>query len=211
MARLVVTEFVTVDGVFEDPGGAEQHERGGWVRNRGDGEIAEGAVGLFREIESAPAHFKIEETLAAQAMLLGRATYEQFSAVWPGREGKLADRMNSMPKYVVSNSLEQGTRHGRWENTTVIGGGDPAAGIAKLKQELDGTILVHASAGLVRLVLDAGLVDELRLLVFPVVLGRGRRLITDLTAEAPLELVELKPVGDKGVSLQIYRPRQTPA
>lgn len=207
MARLVVTEFVTVDGVFEDPGGAEQHERGGWVRNRGAGEIAEGAVGLFREIESAPARFKIEETLAAQAMLLGRATYEQFSAVWPGREGKLADKMNSMPKYVVSNSLEQA----RWENTAVIGGDNPAAGIAKLKKELDGTILVHASAGLVRLVLDAGLVDELRLLVFPVVLGRGRRLITDLTAEAPLELVELKPVGDKGVSLQIYRPRQTSA
>lgn len=206
MARLVVTEFVTVDGVFEDPGGAEQHERGGWVRNRGDGEIAEGAVGLFREIESAPARFKIEETLAAQAMLLGRATYEQFSAVWPGREGKLADRMNSMPKYVVSNSLEQGG----WGNTTVIGGDDPATEISKLKEELDGTILVHASAGLVKLVLDAGLVDELRLLVFPVVLGRGRRLFVDLAAEAPLELVELKTVGDKGVSLQTYRPRKTP-
>jgi dihydrofolate reductase len=204
MGKLVVTEFVTVDGVFEDPGGAGEHERGGWVRNRGDdGEIAEDAVGLFRELESALAQFKIDETLEAQAMLLGRGTYEGFSATWPGREGKFADKMNSMPKYVVSTSLE----NGEWENTTVIGRDDPAAEIAKVKEELDGTILVHASGNLVKLLLDENLVDELRLMVFPVVLGRGRRLFPDHTAESPLELVEEKTLGDKGVVLQIYRPK----
>jgi dihydrofolate reductase len=194
MGKLVVTEFVTVDGVFEDPGG--------WVRNRGDGDIAEDAVGLFREIESAPAQFKIDETLEAQAMLVGRGTYEQFFALWPDREGKLADKMNSMPKYVVSTSLE----NGEWENTTVIGGDDPAAEIAKLKAELDGTILVFASAKLVKLLLDEKLVDELRLMVFPVVLGCGRRLFPDRTAESPLELVEVEAIGEKGVILQTYRP-----
>jgi dihydrofolate reductase len=196
---LVVTEFVTVDGVFEDPGG--------WVRNRDeDGDIAEDAVGLFREIESAPAQFKIDETLEAQAMLLGRGTYEQFFALWADREGKFADKMNSMPKYVVSTSLE----NGEWENTMVIGGDDPTAEIAKLKEELDGTILVHASAKLVKLLLDENLVDELRLMVFPVVLGHGRRLFPDHTAKSPLELVEVKTIGDKGVILQIYRLQARP-
>jgi dihydrofolate reductase len=196
MGKLVVTEFVTVDGIFENPGD--------WVRNRAeDGDIAKDAVGLFREIEIAPAQFKIDETLDAEAMLLGRGTYEGFFALWADREGKFADKMNSMPKYVVSTSLE----NGEWENTTVIGGDDPAAEIAKLKEELDGTILVHASAKLVKLLLDEKLVDELRLMVFPVVLGHGRRLFPDHTAESPLELVEVKTVGDKGVILQIYRPK----
>jgi dihydrofolate reductase len=195
MGKLVITEFVTVDGVFEDPAD--------FVRNRDDGEIAKDAVALFREIEAAPAQFKIAEQLDSQAMLLGRGTYEIFSANWPDREGKLADKMNSMPKYVVSKSLEKG----EWENTTVIDGDDPTAEIAKLREELDGTILVHASGQLVKLLLDEGLVDELRLMVFPVVLGRGRRLFPDQTAESPLELVALNALGEKGVILQIYRPR----
>jgi dihydrofolate reductase len=195
MGKLVITEFVTVDGVFENPAV--------FVRNRDeDGDIAEDAVALFREIESAPAQFKIVEQLEAQAMLLGRGTYEIFSANWPDREGKLADKMNSMPKYVVSRSLE----NGGWENTTVIDGDDPTAEIAKLREELDGTILVHASGQLVKLLLDEKLVDELRLMVFPVVLGRGRRLFPDHTAESTLELVEVKTLGEKGVILQIYRP-----
>jgi dihydrofolate reductase len=196
MGKLVVTEFVTVDGVFEDPGG--------WARNRGDdGDVAEDALGLFRELDVASARFKIDETLEAQAMLLGRGTYEQFSALWPDREGKFADKMNSMPKYVVSTSLESA----EWENTTVIGGDDPAAAIGKLKEELDGTVLVHASGELVKLLMGEKLVDELRLMVFPVVLGYGRRLFPDHTAESPLELVEAKTLGDKGVILQIYRPK----
>jgi dihydrofolate reductase len=196
MGKLVVTEFVTVDGVFEDPAG--------WVRNRdGDGEIAEDAVGLFREIESAPARFKIEETLEAQALLLGRGTYEEFVALWPEREGKFADKMNSMPKYVVSTTLESG----EWENTTVIGGDDPAAEIARLKEELEGTILVLASGNLVKLLLEDKLVDELRLMVFPVVLGRGCRLFVDQTAGSPLGLVDVRTIGEKGVVLQVYRPK----
>jgi dihydrofolate reductase len=196
MGKLVITEFVTVDGVFEDPAD--------FVRNRDeDGEVAEDAVALFREIEAAPAQFKITEQLDAQAMLLGRGTYEIFSANWPDREGKLADKMNSMPKYVVSKSLDDGA----WENTTVIDGDDPTAEIARLREELDGTILVHASGQLVKLLLDENLVDELRLMVFPVVLGRGRRLFPDQTAESPLELVALNALGEKGVILQIYRPK----
>jgi dihydrofolate reductase len=196
MGELVITEFITVDGVFEDPAV--------FVRNRDeDGDIAPDAVALFREIESAPAQFKIEEQLEAQAMLLGRGTYEIFSANWPDRQGKLADKMNSMPKYVVSRSMEKG----EWENTTVIAGDDPSAEIAKLREELDGTILVHASGKLVKLLLDEKLVDELRLMVFPVVLGRGRRLFPDQTAELPLQLVEAMAIGKKGVTLQIYRAK----
>jgi dihydrofolate reductase len=196
MGKLVITEFVTVDGVFEDPAD--------FVRNRDeDGDIAEDAVALFREIEAAPAQFKVAEQLDSQAMLLGRGTYEIFAANWPDREGKLADKMNSMPKYVVSKSLDDAA----WENTTVIDADDPTAEIAKLRGELDGTILVHASGQLVKLLLDENLVDELRLMVFPVVLGRGRRLFPDQTAESPLELVALNALGEKGVILQIYRPK----
>jgi dihydrofolate reductase len=189
MGKLVVTEFVTVDGVFEDPGGAEEFERGGWAFefNRGD----DGD------------QFKTDETMEAAAQLLGRGTYEEFAKAWPSRSGEFADKFNSMPKYVVSKTLE----NPEWENTTVIGGDDPAAEIGKLKDEIEGVILVAGSAKLLKLLLDEGLVDELRLMVFPVVLGRGRRLFLDHTAKNPLELVEMKTVGDEGVVLQIYRPK----
>jgi dihydrofolate reductase len=194
MGKLVITEFVTVDGVFENPT---------WVANRDeDGEIAEDAIALFREIEKAPAEIKVRETLDADAALYGRGTYEQFSQTWPSREGKFADKMNSMPKYVVSTSLDRG----EWENTTVIGADDPAAAIAKLKDDVDGDILVFASGRLVEFLLEQKLVDEIRLMVFPIVLGRGRRLFPADGAELPLELVEVKAVGEKGVVVQTYRP-----
>jgi dihydrofolate reductase len=188
MGKLVVTEFVTVDGVFEDPGGSENFERGGWAFEFSRGDEGD--------------KFKLDETMEAEAQLLGRATYEEFAKAWPSREGEFADKFNSMPKYVVSKTLE----NPEWENTTVIGD-DPAAEIAKLKEEVNGVMLVAGSAKLLKLLLDEGLVDELRLMVFPVVLGRGRRLFLDHTTKNPLDLVETKSVGDEGVIVQIYRPK----
>jgi dihydrofolate reductase len=190
MGKLVVTEFVSVDGVFEDPGGAEDFERGGWSFefNRGDdGE-----------------KFKLDETLETNALLLGRKTYEEFAKAWPSREGEFADKFNSMPKYVVSTTLKDP----EWQNTTVIDGDDPAAEIRKLKDDVDGQIAIHGSGKLVKLVLDEDVVDQINLMVFPVVVGRGKRLFLDHTTMNPLELVEVRPVGDDGVIVQIYRPRK---
>ncbi len=189
VGKLVVTEFVTVDGVFEDPGGSENFERGGWAFEFERGDDGD--------------KFKMDETMEAEAQLLGRKTYEEFAAAWPSREGEFADKFNSMPKYVVSTTLE----NPEWQNTTVLDREDPAGAIRKLKEEIDGTILVAGGAKLLKFLLDEGLVDELRLMVFPVVLGKGRRLFLDHTAKNPLELVEVKPVGDDGVVVQIYRPR----
>jgi dihydrofolate reductase len=189
VGTLVVTEFVTVDGVFEDPGGSEDFERGGWAFEFDRGDDGN--------------KFKADETMEAEAQLLGRKTYEEFASAWPSREGEFADKFNSMPKYVVSTTLE----NPEWQNTTVLDSEDPAAAIRKLKEEIDGTILVAGGAKLLKFLLDEGLVDELRLMVFPVVLGKGRRLFLDHTAKNPLELVELKPVGDDGVIVQVYRPR----
>ena len=189
MGKLVVTEFVTVDGVFEDPGGSEGTERGGWAFEFERGEDGD--------------KFKADETMDAAAQLLGRKTYEEFAAAWPEREGEFADKFNSMPKYVVSKTLE----NPEWQNSTVIGKEDPAAEIRKLKEDVDGDILVAGGAKLLKFLLDEGLVDELRLMVFPVVLGKGRRLFLDHTAKNPLELIEMKQVGDDGVTVQIYRPR----
>src|SRR3954454_9056161 len=124
MGKLVVTEFVTVDGVFEDPGGSEDFERGGGAFEFERGEDGD--------------KFKTDETMEAEAQLLGRRTYEEFAKAWPTREGEFADKFNSMPKYVVSKTLE----NAEWQNTTVIGGDDPAAEIRKLKEEIDGPILV---------------------------------------------------------------------
>jgi len=190
MGKLVVTEFVTVDGVFEDPGGSENQERGGWAFQFNRGEDGD--------------RFKLDETMETEALLLGHKTYEGFAASWPEREGEFADKFNSMPKYVVSKTLKDP----EWENTTVIGGDDPAAEIRKLKEEIDGPIAVHGSGKVVKLLLDEGLVDEVRLMVFPVIVGRGKRLFLDHTVENPLELAEVRTVGDDGVIVQIYRPRK---
>jgi dihydrofolate reductase len=187
MGRIVVTEFVSVDGVIEDPGGGEDFKHGGWSFefNRGD----EGNA------------FKMDETRNSAALLLGRKTYEGFADAWPSREGEFADLFNNMPKYVVSSTLADP----EWNNSTVIGPDDLAGEVTRLKDELDGDIVVHGSAQLTQALIEQGLVDELRLMVFPVVLGSGKRLFGDTTDKKPLRLTESRTVGD-GVAIQIYEP-----
>jgi dihydrofolate reductase len=191
MGRIVVTEFVSLDGVMEAPGGGESFRHGGWSFeiNRGD----EGDK------------FKLDETLSSEALLLGRVTYEGFAAAWPSREGEFADKFNSMPKYVISSTLEEP----EWDNSTVLKG-DVAEEVAKLKEEQDGDIVVHGSARLVQTLVEADLVDEFRLMVFPVVLGSGKRLFGETNDKKPLRLVDSKVVGD-GVAILIYEPARDKA
>jgi dihydrofolate reductase len=186
VGRIVVTEFVSLDGVMEDPGGAEDFKYGGWTF-----EIARGDEGD---------KFKLDEALNAEALLLGRVTYEGFAAAWPSREGEFADKFNSMPKYVVSSTLEEP----EWNNSTVLKG-DVAEEVAKLRQEQDGDIVVHGSGRLVQTLIDHDLFDELRLMIFPVVLGRGKRLFDETSDKKPLRLVDSRVVGD-GVAILIYEP-----
>jgi dihydrofolate reductase len=186
MGKLVVTEFVSVDGVFEDPGGAESYEHGGWTFEYDRGE--EGGA------------FKLDELLGATVQLLGRVTYEGFAAAWPSRDGPFAEKLNSDPKVVVSTTLEQPT----WENTTVISG-DVVEGIKKLKAETDGAILVSGSGKLVQTLLAADLVDELRLMVFPVVLGKGKRLFGETSEKKQFPLADSKAI-DGGVVILTYAP-----
>jgi dihydrofolate reductase len=185
MGKLVVTEFVSVDGVFEDPGGAEGYEHGGWTFEYDRGEEGD--------------KFKLDELMDAEVQLLGRVTYEGFAAAWPSREGEFAEKINRGPKYVVSNTLTRPD----WQNTTVISG-DVARGISELKEQTDGVILVAGSGTLVGTLLDADLVDELRLMVFPTVLGRGKRLFPDGIDRLKLKLTESRRVGPDGVQVQIY-------
>src|SRR3954467_8323282 len=156
MGRIVVTEFVSLDGVMEAPGGDDDFVRGAWTFefDRGD----EGN------------QFKVEETLGADALLLGKKTYEGFAAAWPSREGEFADHFNSMKKYVVSSTLQDP----EWTNTEVLSGG--VDDVARIRDEAEGNILLSGSAQLAKAVIAADLVDELRLMVFPVVLGTGKRL-----------------------------------
>jgi dihydrofolate reductase len=184
MGKLAVTEFVSIDGVFEDPGGAEDYEYGGWTFEYDRGEDGN--------------EFKLGEVMEAEAHLLGRVTYEGFAAAWPSREGPFADKLNKDPKYVVSTTLESP----EWQNTTVISGD---VEISKLKDQTDGLILVAGSGTLVQTLLANDLVDELRLMVFPTVLGRGRRLFPDGIDRLKLELTEAKTVGSQGVQVQVYR------
>jgi dihydrofolate reductase len=186
MGKLTVTEFVSVDGVFEDPGGAEDYEHGGWTfeYDRGDDGNA----------------FKLEELTEADAHLLGRVTYEGFAAAWPAREGEFADKLNRDPKYVVSRTLADPV----WQNTTVLSG-EVAEEVARLKERTDGVILVSGSGTLVGALLGADLVDELRLMVFPTLLGRGRRLFPDGIDRLKLELAETRTVGPDGVQVHVYR------
>jgi dihydrofolate reductase len=190
MGRIVVTEFVSLDGVIEAPGGGEDFKYGGWTF-----EISRGDEGD---------QFKLDETMSSQALLLGRVTYEGFAASWPGREGEFADKFNSMPKYVVSSTLQDP----EWTNTTVLSG-DVAEEVGKLKQELDGDIVVHGSARLVQELVERDLVDELRLMVFPVVLGTGKRLFDGTTDKKPFKLADSKVVGD-GVLILTYERGTTP-
>jgi dihydrofolate reductase len=188
VGRIVVTEFVSLDGVVEAPGGGESFEHGGWSF-----EISRGEEGD---------KFKLDETMASAALLLGRVTYEGFAAAWPSRTDDLgfADKFNSMPKYVVSSTLEDP----EWNNTTVLKGG-LAQEVAKLKQELDGDIVVHGSPQLVQGLVENDLVDEYRLMVFPVVLGSGKRLFGQTSDKKSLRLVDSKMVGD-GVAILVYQP-----
>ena len=184
MGRIVVTEFISVDGVIEDPGGAEDYRHGGWAFEFDRGEDGD--------------KFKLDETMSSAALLLGRTTYKGFADAWPSREGEFADKFNNMPKYVVSSTLKDP----EWTNTTVLGG-DLAESVAKLRDEVDGDIVVHGSAQLTQGLIEDGLVDELRLMVFPVVLGSGKRLFAETGDKRPLKLKDSKTVGD-GVSIQIY-------
>jgi dihydrofolate reductase len=186
MGKLVVTEFVSVDGVFEDPGGAESYEHGGWTFEYDRGEDGNA--------------FKLDELMEAEVQLLGRVTYEGFADAWPSRDGPFADKLNNDPKYVVSTTLESP----EWQNTTVISD-NVVEGISKLKGETAGTILVAGSGTLVRTLLEADLVDELRLMVFPTILGRGRRLFPDGIDRLKLTLAETRTVGPDGVQVQVYR------
>jgi dihydrofolate reductase len=185
MGKLVVTEFVSVDGVFEDPGGAEDYEHGGWTFEYDRGDDGN--------------KFKLDELMEAKVQLLGRVTYEGFAEAWPQREGPFADKLNNDPKYVVSTTLKDP----EWENTTVISDNVPEE-ISKLKDETDGTILVAGSGKLVETLLEADLVDELRLMVFPVVLGRGKRFFPDDIDMRTLKLTDSKQVGSDGVTVLTY-------
>ncbi len=190
MGKVVVTEFVTLDGVIESPGGGEGFAHDGWSFkfNRGD------------EADK----FKSDELMAADAQLLGRVTYQGFARAWPSMGGnEFGDRMNNMPKYVVSNTLSDADA--TWTNSTVIRG-DAASQIARLKEQLGRDILVAGSAKLVQFLADHDLVDEYRLMVFPVVLGTGKRLFADLAAPSTLRLVDSKPVGPDGVIILTYQP-----
>ena len=186
MGRIVITEFVSLDGVMEAPGGGENYEHAGWTF-----EINRGAEGD---------KFKLDETFASDALLLGRVTYEGFAAAWPSVENEFADKFNSMPKYVVSSTLETA----EWNNSTVLSG-DVVEEVSKLKQEYDGDIVVHGSARLVQTLIEHDLVDELRLMVFPVLLGSGKRLFGETLDKKPLRLTDSRTVGD-GVAILIYEP-----
>jgi dihydrofolate reductase len=190
MGKIVVTEFVSLDGVMEDPGGAEDFKHGGWTFEFDSGDEGN--------------QFKLDETLEADALLLGRVTYEGFAAAWPSMEDPVgfADKMNSMPKYVVSSTLE----NPEWNNSTVLEG-DLGEAVGKLKQEIDGVILVGGSAQLAQSLIELDLVDELRLMVFPVVLGSGKRLFGEASDKRALRLADSKTVGDGVVILTLERVR----
>jgi dihydrofolate reductase len=187
VSRIVVSEFVTLDGVFEDPGGSEGHERGGWAFQFERGE--EGDT------------FKLDETMGSSALLLGRRTFEEFAKHWPSRDGEFADKFNGMTKYVVSSTLEDPEQV--WSNSRVIGVDEVAA----LRGGEDSDVVVHGSGRLVSALIERGLVDELRLMVFPMVLGAGRRLFDEADAQTSLELVDSRPVGPDGVVILTYRPK----
>ena len=185
MGKVVVTEFVSLDGVMEDPGGAESYRHGGWTF-----EFDRGAEGDA---------FKLDETRNSDALLLGRVTYKGFADAWPSREGEFADLFNSMPKYVVSSTLT----NPEWTNSTVVEPGDLVQAVTKLRDEADGDVVVHGSAQLAQELIANDLVDELRVMVFPVVLGSGKRLFGDPGEKKTLRLVDSKVVGD-GVAILTY-------
>ena len=179
MGKIIISENVSLDGVIQDPAGDEGFQRGGWVGRVGDRGREEAAQVL------------LEEALGTEAMLLGRRSYEFLAARWPSRTGALADRLNSKPKYVVSSTLQAPA----WKNTTVLKG-NVVNEVSKLKQQLAGDIVVPASFQLVRTLIEHDLADELRLMIYPVVLGAGERLFGETSDQRPVRLVESRTVND---------------
>jgi dihydrofolate reductase len=190
MGRIVVSENVTLDGVVEDPAGVEGFKFGGWVGRIGDQDRDEAAKVL------------LDEALDAEAQLFGRRTYEFLAARWPSRSGELAERLNTMPKYVVSSTLEDP----EWSNAMVLGG-DVVHAVSQLGQELHGEIVVAGSLQLVDTLWQHDLVDELRLMVYPVVLGAGRRLFGEVTETKVLRPLETRTVHDLAyLTYEVVRP-----
>jgi dihydrofolate reductase len=187
MAKIVVSQFITVDGVVDDPGGSEQLDRGGWAFKYERGPEGD--------------KFKLDELMDADALLLGRTTFEGFAEAWPSREGEFADKFNNMTKYVVTSTLTDP----EWNNSHVIAPADLVPEIGKLREADGGDILVNGSVQLAQALLEAGLVDELRLMVFPTILGAGKKLFGDTGQPLGLELAESKPAGE--THILIYRPK----
>jgi dihydrofolate reductase len=186
-ARIVVTEFVSLDGVMEAPGGEPDFKYPGWTFEFDRGDDGN--------------NFKLEETRSADALLIGRRTYESFAGAWPQREGEFADKFNEMPKFVVSTTLKDPD----WNNTTVLDSGDATAQVSKLKEDFDGELQVPGSHRLVQELLAGGLVDQINLMVFPVILGTGKKAIEEQPERLNLQLKESKVVGD-GVLVLVYEP-----
>jgi len=186
MGKLIVTEFMSLDGVMEAPGGEHTHPHTGWSMD-------------FHGEGFGP--FKMDELEEAESQLLGRVTYEGFADAWPEREGPFAEKMNSMPKFVVSSTLSEPLE---WENSRLITG-DVAKEVAKLKEETDGPILVAGSATLVHSLIENDLVDELRLMVFPVAIGGGKRPFPEGGDKKTFKLAETKELG-ADVVVQTYVP-----
>ena len=185
MGKIVVTEFISVDGVVEDPGGSEAYEHGGWTFEYDRGDDGD--------------KFKMDELMDAEVQLLGRVTYEGFAEAWPSREGEFADKINKGRKVLVSTTLNDPD----WENTTVISENVPEE-LRKLRDETDGNILVAGSITLVKTLLENDLVDELRLMLFPTVLGSGKRLYPEGIGRIKLTLAEDRGVGSDGVRVQVF-------
>jgi dihydrofolate reductase len=188
MGKIIMSEFVTLDGVIQDPAGNEGFRRGGWFGRVGDKGREETDKVL------------LDQALGSEALLLGRRSYEFFAALWPSRSGELADRLNSLPKYVVSSTLEDP----EWNNSTVLKG-EVVNEVSKLKHELNGEINVIASFQLGRTLIEHDLLDELRLMVFPVVLGAGERLFGETSDKKPMRLINARTLGDDIVFLT-YKP-----
>jgi len=186
MSKLIVTEFVTLDGVMEAPGGEPTHAHSGWV---------------FDFMTPEQERYKLNEALEAESHLLGRVTYESFAAAWPKRKGEFADKINSMPKYVVSSTFEQPLE---WNNSTLIQG-DVVEEVGKLKKQDGGPILVAGSATLVHSLIENDLVDELRLMVFPVMIGGGKRPFPESRQKKSFKLTDTQTFGS-GVAVHTYEP-----
>jgi dihydrofolate reductase len=186
MGRIVMSEFVSLDGVIQDPAGNEGFRVGGWV----------GQIKDRKELDK----IKLDEALSTEALLLGRRSYEFFAARWQPRRGVLADRLGTLPKYVVSSTLEDPD----WNNSTILKG-DVVSEVSKLKQEVNGDIVVYASFQLLRTLIERDLVDELRLMIYPVVLGTGQRLFGEISDKKPMRLVDTRTIADD-IAFLTYEP-----